>query len=90
LIGAQVTREDILVDDRWVGDGYGVPTQSMVDAVRLLAETEGILLDPVYSGKGFAGLLGEIAEGRFAATETVVFVHTGGVAGMFGYRSAFA
>ncbi|WP_275291763.1 D-cysteine desulfhydrase [Amycolatopsis sp. La24] len=89
LLGTEVSRDDVLVDDRWVGEGYGVPTPSMVDAVRLLAETEGILLDPVYSGKGFAGLLGGIAEGRFAADDRVVFVHTGGVAGLFGYRSAF-
>jgi L-cysteate sulfo-lyase len=89
LIGTTVHKEDVLVDDRWVGDGYGVPTKSMVEAVRLLASTEAILLDPVYSGKGFAGLLGGIAEGRFAASDTVVFLHTGGSAGLFGYRSTF-
>jgi L-cysteate sulfo-lyase len=89
LIGAEVGRDDVLVDDRWVGEGYGVPTGSMVDAVRLVAATDGILLDPVYSGKGFAGLLGGIAEGRFAETDNVVFVHTGGSAGLFGYRSTF-
>lgn len=92
LIGAvdTVRHADVLVDDRWVGDGYGVPTDGMVEALRLLAATEGILLDPVYSGKGFAGLLGNIAEGRFAAEDNVVFVHTGGSVGLFGYRSAFA
>jgi L-cysteate sulfo-lyase len=91
LIGAEgaVTREDVLVDDRWVGGGYGVPTDSMVEAVRLLAGCEGILLDPVYSGKGFAGLLGNIADGRFSAADNVVFVHTGGSVGLFGYRSTF-
>ncbi len=91
LIGAKdaVTREDALVDDRWVGGGYGVPTDAMVDAIRLAATTEGLLLDPVYSGKGFAGLLGNIAEGRFAAEDNVVFLHTGGSAALFGYRSTF-
>ncbi|MGW4843143.1 D-cysteine desulfhydrase [Nocardia brasiliensis] len=89
LIGAAVGRDDVLVDDRWVGGGYGVPTKAMVDAIRLLAVTEGILLDPVYSGKGLAGLLGGIAEGWFAETDNVVFVHTGGVPALFGYRSAF-
>ena len=88
-IGTTVSRDDVLVDDRWVGDGYGVPTDSMVEAVRLLASTEGILLDPVYSGKGFAGLLGGIVEGRFAETDNVVFVHTGGAVGLFAYRSTF-
>ncbi|GLY70477.1 D-cysteine desulfhydrase [Amycolatopsis taiwanensis] len=91
LIGAAgtVAREHVLVDDRWVGDGYGVPTDSMIEAVRLVASTEGILLDPVYSGKGFAGLLGNIADGTFAESDNVVFLHTGGSAGLFGYRSAF-
>jgi len=92
LIGAPgaVAADDVLVDDGWTGPGYGVPTDAMVDAVRLLARTEGILLDPVYSGKGFAGLLGAIEAGRFGADEHVVFVHTGGSAGLFGYRSTFA
>ncbi|WP_243753955.1 D-cysteine desulfhydrase [Labedaea rhizosphaerae] len=88
-IGTQVGRDDVLVDDRWVGEGYGVPTQSMIDAVYLLAGTEGILLDPVYSGKAFAGLLGGIAEGRFAETDNVVFLHTGGAVGLFAYRTTF-
>jgi L-cysteate sulfo-lyase len=89
-LDAGVAEDLVLVDDRWVGEGYGVPTDSMVEAVRLLARTEGILLDPVYSGKGFAGLLGNIREGRFGRDENVVFLHTGGSAGLFGYRSAFA
>ena len=91
LIGAEgaVAREHVAVDDRWVGEGYGVPTESMLEAVRLVASTEGILLDPVYSGKGFAGLLGNIADGTFAESDNVVFLHTGGSASLFGYRSAF-
>jgi L-cysteate sulfo-lyase len=92
LIGAKdaVSEQDVLVDDRWVGGGYGVPTDSMIEAVRLVASVEGILLDPVYSGKGFAGLLGNIADRRFAETDNVVFLHTGGSVGLFGYRSTFA
>ena len=85
-----VDRSDIHVDDRWVGGGYGVPTDEMVSAIRLLARTEGILLDPVYSGKAFAGLLGNIANGAFGEQENVVFLHTGGAVGLFGYRSVFA
>lgn len=80
---------DIRVDDRWVGGGYGVPTDEMLSAIHLLARLEGIVLDPVYTGKGFAGLLGNIAAGTFAEDENVVFLHTGGVAGLFGYRSVF-
>lgn len=92
LIGAAgaVAPTAVQIDDRWVGGGYGVPTDEMVEAVRLLASTEGILLDPVYTGKGFAGLLGTIADGRFTAEQNVVFLHTGGSAGLFGYRSVFA
>lgn len=86
---ANPPRSAVQVDDRWVGGGYGVPTDAMVSAVRTLARTEGILLDPVYTGKGFAGLLGAIAEGRFGPEENVVFLHTGGTAGLFGYRGAF-
>lgn len=89
LVGGTVRDEDVLVDDRWVGPGYGVPTDEMIAAVRLMAATEGVLLDPVYSGKAFAGLLGGIAQGRFAASDTVVFLHTGGSVGLFGYRSTF-
>lgn len=87
---ARIPPDAVLVDDRWVGGGYGVPTDEMVAALRLLATTEGILLDPVYSGKGFAGLLGNIAEGRFRAEDNVVFVHTGGSVGLFGYRTTFS
>lgn len=81
--------DTIEVDDRAIGGGYGVPTDAMVDAVRLVARTEGLLLDPVYSGKAMAGLLTRIGEGAYGQEENVVFVHTGGAAGLFGYRSAF-
>ena len=80
----------VRVDDRFIGEGYAIPTPEMVDAVTLVARTEGILLDPVYTGKAMAGLLANIAEQRFAPDDDVVFLHTGGSAGLFGYRSVFA
>ena len=80
----------VQVDDRFIGEGYAIPTPEMVDAVTLVARTEGILLDPVYTGKAMAGLLANIAEQRFAPDDNVVFLHTGGSAGLFGYRSIFA
>lgn len=91
LLGAgdTVSVSDIVVDDRWVGGGYGVPTDEMLAAIDLLARTEGILLDPVYTGKGFAGLLGNIADGTFEEDQNVVFLHTGGSVGLFGYKSVF-
>lgn len=87
--GDTIDHDSIRVDDRWIGGGYGVPTDEMLAAMRLLARLEGIVLDPVYTGKGFAGLLGNIADGTFAEDDNVVFLHTGGVAGLFGYRSVF-
>ncbi|MCL2465164.1 MAG: D-cysteine desulfhydrase family protein [Micrococcales bacterium] len=74
------------VVDHCFGDGYGAPTDGMLDAVRLLARTEGILLDPVYTGKTMAGLLTELRAGRLAEMPRVVFWHTGGAPGLFAYR----
>ncbi len=79
---------DILVDGEHRGEGYGLPTQGMIDAVHLMARKEGLLLDPVYSGKAFAGLLHDIRHGRYRPGEAVLFVMTGGVPGLFAYRSA--
>ena len=73
----------IEVDDRFVGDGYGIPTEASTDAQSLLARTEGIVLDPVYTAKAMAGLLARIRDGEFAAGDTVLFWHTGGVPGYF-------
>jgi L-cysteate sulfo-lyase len=61
----------------------------MIEAVALLARTEAILLDPVYSGKAMAGLIAMVRDGAYGPDENVVFLHTGGVAGLFGYPDAF-
>ena len=82
-------RERVVADDRFIGGGYGVPTDGMVEAVTMLARTEGILADPVYTGKGLAGLLDMVRNGRFGSDEDVIFVHTGGSAGLFGYVPTF-
>lgn len=89
LPASSVTREDVVANSDYVGDGYGVPTESMVEAVRMLAQLEGILLDPVYSGKGMAGLIALIRSGYFKPEENIVFIHTGGAVGLYGYRSTF-
>jgi L-cysteate sulfo-lyase len=83
------TPNEITVYDEYYGEGYGIPTPAMVDAVRMLARTEGILLDPVYSGKAMAGLIDLIRKGVFTRGETVVFLHTGGTPALFAYREAF-
>ena len=84
-----VKRERVVANSDYVGEGYGIPTPGMVEAVSLLAQTEGILLDPVYSGKGMAGLVDLIRKGHFKKDANIVFVHTGGSAALFGYMSAF-
>lgn len=80
---------DVVIHDGYAAPAYGLPNDAMRAAVKLLARTEAILLDPVYSGKGMAGMLGLIEQGAFAADETVVFIHTGGAPTLFGYTSLF-
>jgi L-cysteate sulfo-lyase len=80
-----VAREDIVADCNYVGAGYGEPTDGMNEAVLMLARTEGLLFDPVYSGKALAGMIDYIRTGQFMAGQKIVFLHTGGVAGLFAY-----
>jgi len=88
-LGGGVQRSDVRANCDYVGPGYGLPTEGMAEAVKLLAKTEGILLDPVYSGKGMAGLIDLIRKGEFREGQNVVFLHTGGSAGLFGYPDSF-
>ncbi|MEX0345466.1 MAG: D-cysteine desulfhydrase [Rhizobiaceae bacterium] len=76
----------VLVDDRFVGEGYGIPAPSTLEAIAMTARHEGVLLDPVYSAKGMAGLIGLVREGFFKPTERVLFLHTGGSAALFAYE----
>ncbi|WP_327119833.1 D-cysteine desulfhydrase family protein [Nocardia sp. NBC_01730] len=86
LLGVRAPRLDhVRVTDRALGDGYGLPTPVVWDAIRLFGRTEGITLDPVYTGKAAAALIDAVRTGDIPATETVVFVHTGGLPGLFGY-----
>jgi len=82
-------RSDIVANTDYVGEGYGVPSDGGQEAIRLFAELEGILLDPVYSAKGAAGLIDLVRTGFFKKHEKVVFIHTGGSVGLFGYDWAF-
>ncbi len=77
--------DDIVVTDEYLGERYGVPTPACLDAMRLVARTEGILLDPVYTGKAMAGLIDLVRRGQFAADQTVIFWHTGGQPAIFAY-----
>jgi L-cysteate sulfo-lyase len=84
-----VQREDVVANCDYVGPGYGRPTPGMIEAVTMLARLEGILLDPVYSGKGMAGLIDLCRKGHFKKGQNVVFLHTGGSVALYGYMHAF-
>ena len=76
---------DFIADEAWAGETYGLLTPEVRAAMQLAAETEGILLDPVYTGKAMAGLIDYAKRGAVGAGETVVFVHTGGLPLIFAY-----
>lgn len=78
-----VTEEEIINFDTFVGAGYGIPSEAGVEAVKLFARTEGVILDPIYTGKAAAGLISHVREGRFGPNDVLVFVHTGGTPANF-------
>jgi len=84
-----VKREHIVANSDYVGPGYGLPTDGMREAVKMAARFEGILLDPVYTGKGFDGMVDHVGKGFFPKDANVVFLHTGGSTGLFGYPDVF-
>lgn len=81
-----VRRERLMSDDTQVGPGYGIPTAETLEAIQTLAQTEGIFLDPVYTGKAFAALLADVRSGKLTADDTVVFLHSGGTPALFAKR----
>lgn len=88
-LATPIRREAVEANCDYVGAGYGIPTESMGEAVAMLARLEGIFLDPVYSGKGMAGLIDLIRKGAFQPSENIVFLHTGGQVGLFAYADFF-
>ncbi len=78
-VNSEIPRETVTCFDNYVGPGYSLPTPEMAEAVKLLARTEGILLDPVYTGKAMAGLIDLARKGHFQKNGNVLFIHTGGV-----------
>lgn len=78
-----VSEDEVVNTEDFVGKGYGIPSEAGDEAVRLFARTEGIILDPIYTGKAAAGMIAHIREGRFTADDVVVFVHTGGTPAIF-------
>ncbi|MDP6120834.1 MAG: D-cysteine desulfhydrase [Rhodospirillales bacterium] len=88
-VEAEVPPVHLHVNEDYSGPGYGLPTDGMVEAVTTVARLEGLLLDPVYTGKAMAGLFDLARTGKLGAEDTVVFVHTGGAPGLFSYPSLF-
>lgn len=80
-----VSRSDIVADCNYIGPGYGETTAAMNEAILMLARYEGLLFDPVYSGKALAGMIDYVRQQRYRKDENIVFLHTGGSAGLFAY-----
>jgi D-cysteine desulfhydrase family pyridoxal phosphate-dependent enzyme len=91
LIGTQlrVDEADLVTDQGYIGPGYGIATPECVEAIRLLAETEGILLDPTYTAKAMACLIDHARRGKLDPSSTIVYLHTGGVPALFAHAGLF-
>jgi 1-aminocyclopropane-1-carboxylate deaminase/D-cysteine desulfhydrase-like pyridoxal-dependent ACC family enzyme len=82
-ISQRFSATDITIDGAFIGAAYGVPTEEGIEAIRLLARTEAVFLDPVYSGKAMAALISHARDGQLNPNEAVVFLHTGGGPSLF-------
>lgn len=89
-LDVDVTPDDIVNSDQYVGPGYAVSTPESLAALKLMARTEGILLDPVYTSKALAGLIDQIQRGVIGRDDTVVFLHTGGIPALFAFAEQIA
>ena len=85
-IGTRISSEQVNSTKAYIGRGFGIPTEECLEAIKLVARTEGILLDPVYTGKAMAGLIDHIRKGILTKGDIVVFIHTGGTPLLFAYH----
>ena len=85
-LDTRVTDADIQNTDDYIGQAYGYLTPECIDALKFVAKTEGIFLDPVYTAKAMAGLIDHIQQGKFGRDDTVIFLHTGGTPAIFAYQ----
>jgi L-cysteate sulfo-lyase len=85
-----VRPEDVITHQEYYGDGYAIPTAAADDAIRLLAQTEAVLLDPVYTGKAMSGLIDHVRRGEIPGNEAIVFLHTGGIPALFAQAGRLA
>jgi len=91
LLGAQVVTvaEELVTNQNHIGEGYGISTPEGIEAIRLVAEHEGVLLDPVYTAKAMAALIADVRRHDISADETVMFLHTGGIPALFAHAASF-
>jgi len=88
-LNASISASKVIVDHRHLGNGYGIPTPETIEAINLLAQTEAVILDPVYSGKGMSGLIHQVRNDELSGADDVIFIHTGGIPSLFVYENAF-
>jgi D-cysteine desulfhydrase family pyridoxal phosphate-dependent enzyme len=86
-LNSKVPSNDIFVFDEYIGDGYTMPTSKGIEAIHLVAQTEGIFLDPIYTGKAMAGLTDLVKKGHIGLDQKVIFLHTGGSPSIFSFSS---
>ena len=84
-----VKPDDVVLNDDYAGETYEVPTSEALNTIKLVAQTEGILLDPIYTGRAMAGLINLIREGHFKKDDNIIFIHTGGTPTLFPNRKEF-
>ena len=89
-LGIKVSPDELEIHDEYLGKGYGIPTEKGIEAMRTVAMAEAIFLDPVYTSKAMSGFIDLVQRGRFKPSDTVVFVHTGGIAATFAYHKEVA
>jgi 1-aminocyclopropane-1-carboxylate deaminase/D-cysteine desulfhydrase-like pyridoxal-dependent ACC family enzyme len=87
-VPTRICAGELFNDESYIGPGYGIATPECLEAIHLLARSEGIFLDPVYTGKAMAGLIDHIRRGVLHAADTVVFLHTGGTPALFAHSNS--
>jgi 1-aminocyclopropane-1-carboxylate deaminase len=89
VIGVRIRDDEIVVREGWAGDRYGIPVESTIDAIRLLGELEGVIIDPVYEGKSMAALLDLVRAGVIRSGSNVHYAHLGEQPALNAYSGAF-
>lgn len=85
----EINKKQIRIIDGYVGKGYGLSSQEEIDLIKMVAKVEGIVLDPVYNGKAMLGLADQIRKGKFTTEENILYIHTGGIYGIFPKNTLF-